>query len=124
MGQFVGQHAGRLFLAEAPQQALRHRNGGVVGIAAGGEGVRLVVLHHVDLGHGQFGLLGQLADQPDQRGRLTLADFSRAVHAQDQLVGVPVGESVHGERQDEGDHQPRFAAKHEADGEKQAGEAG
>ena len=48
----------------------------------------------------------------------------RAVHAQDDLVGVPVAKGVHGERDDEGDDHARLAADHRAERHENRGQKG
>ena len=60
--ELVGEHAAQLVLVDDLQQALRHGDGGVLGVAAGRERVRLRGGADVDGRHRHVGPLGQVAD--------------------------------------------------------------
>ena len=70
----VGQHAAQLLPVAGLEDALGDRDRGVVGVAAGGEGVGLHVGRDVELGHRHAGLGGQLADDAVVLGHLLLGD--------------------------------------------------
>ncbi len=63
MGELVGDHAGDFLAVEHVEQAGRHRDRGVLGIAAGGEGIGLRIVHEIDARHRQPGALRQIAHQ-------------------------------------------------------------
>ena len=56
VGQLVRDHAGDLVAVEQAHQAGGDRDRGVLRVAAGGEGVRLVAADEIDLGHRQPGV--------------------------------------------------------------------
>jgi hypothetical protein len=124
MGQLVGQHPGHLLVAEPGKEPGGRRHRRVPGVAPGGEGVGLVALDEVDLGHGQAGVDAELMDHAHQVGGALPVDLAGAVHPQHQLVRVPIGEQVHAQRQGQGDHHPALAAQQVADGEKEPGHGG
>ena len=70
VAQLMRQHAGDLLAAEMAQQAGGCRDRGVLGVAAGGEGVGLVLVDQVDARHRQAGALGQALDDAVELGRL------------------------------------------------------
>ena len=122
MAELVRQHAGHFLAAEVLQQAGIDRDRGMLGAAAGGEGVRLVLVDQVDLRHRQAGALGQLLDDAVELGRLVGPDLLRVGHAQDHAVAVPVGEEVHAQRHDQRDDQAGLAAEQVADDQEEARE--
>ncbi len=61
MAQLVRHHARDLLAAQVAQQAGGRGHGGMLGIAAGREGVRLVLVDQVDARHRQAGALGEVA---------------------------------------------------------------
>ena len=97
------------------EQAGRHRDGGVLRVAPGREGVGLRVVHHEDARHRQAGALRQLVHHAHQIGRGALVDLLGAVHRQHHLVGVPVGEEVHAGRDQQRDDGAAAAADQVAD---------
>ena len=120
MGELMGEDARQLLVAEDAQQPGGRRDGGVGGIAAGGEGVRLRLVDDIDLRHRQLGPVRQLLDEADEFRCRAGVDPRRAVHAQDELVGVPVGEKVVPRGEDEGDDHARPAAEQKTDARKSA----
>ena len=110
MGQLVRHHAGHFLAAEIAQQAGGRGHGGMLRVAAGREGVRLVLVDQVDARHRQASALRQLVDDIEQLGRVLGPDFLGVGHAQDHLVAVPVGEEVHAQRDDEGDDEAGLAS--------------
>ena len=62
VADLVGQHAAQLVPVEHLEDALGDGDGGVLGVAAGGERVGLHLGADVELRHRHAGLLGQLAD--------------------------------------------------------------
>ncbi len=79
--QLVGDHALELLLVHDLEQTLGGGDGGVAGIAAGGEGVGRRVGDDVDLRHGEVLALGQLSDDAVEGGRGLLVHLLRVVHA-------------------------------------------
>ena len=67
-------------------------------------------------------IVRQLADQPDELRRLGLGDLACAIHRQDDLVGVPIGEQVHAGRDNQRDHSATGAAKRPAERHEQRGQ--
>jgi hypothetical protein len=59
----MGEHAGDLLRREQAHEPGVDGDGGMLRIAPGGEGVGLIVVDHVDLGHRQAGALGEIAHQ-------------------------------------------------------------
>ncbi len=105
------------------QQPRGGRHGGVFRIAPGGEGIGLRIVDHIDLRHRQVRVGGQLLDDAVEAGRAVAIDLARAVHRKHDLVGLPVSEEVHAQRDKERDHHTRLAADHEADEQEQRGQA-
>jgi hypothetical protein len=124
VGQFVGHHAAQLALAEHLQDAGGGRDGGVLGVAAGGEGVGLVFVDDVNLGHRQLGPAGQLAHHVVEVGRAGFVHLLRVVHAQHHLVGEPVGEDVHRAAEDQREEHPGLPADHGADRPEEGDDSG
>ena len=106
VGQLVGHDAADLAPVERHQQAARGGHGGVLRIAAGGEGVRLVLVDHIDFRRRQAGAGGQVLDVggevADQGLGMALVDRLGPVHGEHDLVGVPVADQVHARAQQEG----------------------
>jgi hypothetical protein len=74
--QHVGQHPLQLATVEDGQDALGHRDRGVVEVAAGGEDVRLRAGRHVQPWHGDAGPVGQALDdlvRPGGTGRVEVS---------------------------------------------------
>jgi hypothetical protein len=115
MAEFVGENAGELFVVDARQQPRCHADGGVFGVASGGESVRLGVLHDINLGHRQTGLAGKLTHEMDELRCACLVLFDGAVHRQHHAVGIPVGEEVGAGRKEEGDQHAGRATHEVAD---------
>ena len=124
MGQLVGHHAGHFLSAEVAQQAGGRGHGGMLGIAAGREGVGLVLVDQVDARHRQAGALHQLVDDVEQLRRILRPDFLGVGHAQDHLIAVPVGKQVHAQRGDEGDDEAGLASQQVARHEDEARQRG
>jgi hypothetical protein len=55
VGELVGEDALELRQGQLPEQAGGHHDGGVVGVAAGGEAVGRLVVDHIQVGFGQPG---------------------------------------------------------------------
>ena len=121
VGEFVRHHAGDLLTAEMAQQAGGRGHRGMLGIAAGGEGVGLLLVDHVDARHRQAGALRQALDDAVELGRLVGPDLLGIAHAQDGLVAVPVGIDVHAQRHDQRQHQAGAAAQQVADDQEDGG---
>ena len=101
VGQLVRHHATHFAGIEQAQQAGGGRHGGVLRIAAGGEGVGRVFIDEIDARHGEFGLLGQLLHGLIELGGRRCIHLAGVVHLQHHFVGKPVGEEVgdHGKAQ-------------------------
>ena len=63
MAEFMGHDAGDLVAGEHLQQAGGGADGGMLGVAAGGEGIGLRVVGDIDARHGQVGARGKVADE-------------------------------------------------------------
>ena len=97
VADLVGEHAPQLVPVEDAEDALGHGHGGVVGAAAGGEGVGLLVGGDVQLGHRHARLLRELAHDGVVLGHLLLGDRLGPGGLDGQLVAVPVREAHEGE---------------------------
>ena len=121
--QLVGDDPGQLFAGQQPHQPGGDGHRRMLRIAPGGEGVGLIGMHDVDLGHGQPGARRQLAHQRVELRRGSLVHRLGAIHAQYHLVGVPPRPDVHcaGEHQRH-DHAAlttdQIAQSHEQRGER------
>jgi len=122
MGELMGEHAGDLLRREQPHEPGVDGDGGMLGIAPGGEGIGLIVVDHIDLGHGQSGALGQLADQAIKLRGARLVDLPRAIHGQHHAVGIPIGEEVHRQGEEESDDHALAPGDEIADDEEDPGE--
>ena len=120
VAELVRHHARDLLARQVAQQAGGGRHRGMLGIAAGREGVRLVLVDQVDLGHRQVGALGELLDDAEEFGGGLRPDLLRVAHAQHHLVAVPVGEQVHAERRDQRQHEAGMATQQIADDQHEA----
>ncbi len=115
MADLVRQHPGELLLVHRLHQTGGHRDRGVLGVAAGGEGVRLRILHDIDARHRHACGGGELPHERVELRRRALVDLARAVHGEHHLVGVPIGEEVHRSGNKEGGDHARLAADQEPD---------
>ena len=104
VGQLVRHHATHLAGIEHAQQARGGCHGGVLRVAARGEGVGRILVDEVDARHGQAGPLGQLLHSLVELRRGRRIDLTGAIHLQHHLVREPVGEEI-------GDH--REAQRHD-----------
>ena len=104
MAELVRHDAGDLLARQRLEEAGGGADGGMLRVAAGGEGVRLRVVGDVDARHGQAGAGGEVADDAVELRRAPLVDLAGAGHGEDQLVGVPVGEEVQPGGDQERDH--------------------
>ena len=89
MGKLVRYHAGDFLAAQRFEQARRGGDGGILRIAAGGEGVRLGAVKDVDPRHRQPGARREVADEAVVFGRRLFVDFFCLVHGKDHLVRLP-----------------------------------
>jgi hypothetical protein len=128
VGQLVGHHAADLVAVQQAQQARAGGDGRVGRVAAGGEGVGLLAVDHRDARTRQAGPAGQVLDVgdvlADHRHGVAGVDLDRAVHAQHDLVGVPVREQVHAHGEHQGDQHAGGAADHVAGPDEQRRQAG
>ena len=124
MRELVGEHAGDLLAREHLQQPGRHRDRGVLGIAAGSERIGLRIVHDVDARHRQAGVLRQLAHQAHEIGRGPLVHLLGIVHGEDELVRVPIAGEVHGAGDEQRDDGAALAADEIADPHEQGGQPG
>ena len=122
MGELMAQHAGDLLRRQQAHEAGVDGDGGMLRIAAGGEGVGLIVVDHVDLGHRQAGALGEIAHQGIELRGARLVDLPRAIHGQHHAVGIPIGEEVHRQGDEEGDDHALAPGDEIADGDEDPGE--
>ena len=122
VAQLMRHDAGDLLAAEMAQQAGGCRNRGMFGIAAGGEGVGLLLVDQIDARHRQAGALGEALHDTVELGRLVGADLLRVAHAQHHLVAVPVGEQVHAQGHHQRQYKAGLAAQEVADDQEEAGQ--
>ena len=90
-------------------------------VSPGGKGIRLIVLDDVDLRHRQARLLGKLMHGANKVGRRRFIDLSRAIHRQENAIGIPIGEQVGGGRKQKRNHHPGLAADQKADEKEESG---
>src|SRR3546814_20347812 len=62
------------------------------GVPAGRKGIGMRRIDHINLGHRQARPSRKIPDQRVELGRAVGVDFARVVHAQHDLVGVPIRE--------------------------------
>ena len=102
--ELVGEDAAQLVLGEQFGDPAGDRDRGVLGVAAGGEGVGLVLGDHVEARHRQPGAGRQFADDLVEARRFRLLDRLRPAHLQRQFVAEEVGAEVdqQGDAEEEG----------------------
>ena len=94
VGQFVRNNRRDFARFEPLQKARGDRDRGILRVPTGGEGVGLVGVDEIDFWHRDAGIARQPFDGPVEVGRLPRVDLLGVLHAQHQLVGVPVAEEV------------------------------
>ena len=99
----MGDDAGKLLARQHGDKTRVHGDGGVFRIAARGEGVGLVLVHHIDAGHRHVRTLRQKRDHLHQFRRRGFVDFLRAVGGERQLVRIPVGVKIRARGHEQGD---------------------
>ncbi len=109
----MGQDALHLAALQLVHDAACDGDRGVVGVAAGGEGVHRAVLDDVDLGHRQAGADAEVLDEAVEVAFLCLADLVGARDAERNAVGAEVAE--HDEGRDEDDDDGREAGRQACD---------
>ena len=119
VGELVGDHALELVAVEGAEDAGRRGDGGVLGVAPGGEGVGLVAADQKDPRRRDAGVGGEAADHLVELGGVGAGDGLGAVHAERDLVGVPVGEGVGADGEEQRDHHAAGAADQVADAHEQ-----
>jgi len=124
VGQLVGEDARELAVVHEIEQTGRDRDGGVLGIAAGRERVRLGPVDDVQAGHRQAGPLRERGDDLAEAGELVGAQLAGPVRLQGERVTLPVDEAVHREREHERDDHAGLASEEAADEHEQPGKGG
>ena len=124
MGQLVGDHGGDLAGIEMTQQAGRDGHGSILGIAAGGKGIGLVGLDQVNRGRRDPRLARENVDHVIELRHPGALDRHGILHAQHQLVGVPVADDIGDQGKSQGDHHAAGAADEIAHGHEQRRERG
>ena len=122
VGHLVGQHRRQLLAVEDAADAGGDGHCGVVGAAAGGEGVGRLGVNLVHLRHGQPGEPGLLAHDAVQLGVIALGNRVGLGHAEGNLVAEPVSSHVHDQGEDQRNHDACLAADDSADEDKHHGE--
>ncbi len=115
VGQLVGEDAAQLVLGEEFGDPAGHGDGGVLGVAAGRESVRLVLGDHVEAGHRQTGTGRQFTDDLEEARVVGLLDRLGAAHLQRQFVAEEVGAEVDQQGDAEEERRRRRAADDGAD---------
>ena len=94
-------------------------------VPAGGERVRLGILHDVDLRHGKPRIFRRAAAPCRRAPALRAASTSRAPYMRKhRLVGVPIGPQIHAAGDEEGDDHAGLAADQKSDAHEQRGHRG
>ena len=114
MAELVRDHARQFFRSQPRHQSRCHAHGGVGWIAPGGKRVGLFILRDIDGGHGKSRLRRQLFDDVIKRRFAARIHPARAIHGEQHLVRVPVGQQVDARRHHKGDAHARPAADHGA----------
>ncbi len=104
MRELVGEDAAQLVLGEQLGDPAGDGDGGVLGVAAGGEGVGLVLGDHVEARHRQAGARRQFAHDLEEPRRFGFVDRLGATHRQRQFVAEEVGAEV--DQQGEAEEEP------------------
>lgn len=121
MSEFVRHHTGDFLRAQACAEAGRGGNARVFGITAGGGGILLVILDDIYLRYRQLGIYRQLLNDPIISRCRTAVYFLCGVHSQDNFFGIPIGEPIQRDGNQQGDDHPAFAADQEAIEKEDAG---
>ena len=93
--KLMREHAGKFIAVQSLQKPGRDSDGGTLGVAPRGEGVRLWIVHDVDPRHRQLRLSRQLPHEPIKLGSSTFVRLARAIHGEDHFVRPPIGQQVH-----------------------------
>ena len=109
--ELVRQDTAQLVLVDDLQETLGDGHRGVLGVAAGGEGVRLRRGADVDGRHRQAGTLGEVADDGVELRRLGLGDRLGAGGPDGDLVGEPVRPADEHEREHEPDEEAQLGRR-------------
>ena len=120
--ELVGEDAAQLVLGEQFGDPAGDGDRRVLRVAAGREGVGLVLGDHVEARHRQAGARRQFADDLVEPRRLRLLDRLRAAHFQRQFVAEEVGAEVDQQGDAEEERGRAGAADQRADHDQQAGE--
>ena len=124
VGQLVGNDALQLGLRHVLEDAGRYRHHRVLGIAAGGKGIGLLVRRHRDGRHGKSGLLAKAVDHGIELRRLLGGHDVRPVHLEHQAVGEEVHDEVEETAEYQGDDESAGATEQLADQQEQAEQPG
>jgi len=124
MGELVGHYPLKLIRGKDAQNPVGGGYCSVGGISPGGEGVGALGRDDVDPRHGEAGLQRKPAHHAVKGGMVVLADFAGAVHLEDDLVGKPVGEEIHGQGHEKGEEHAALAADGAPHDDHQHGEEG
>ena len=111
--QLVREHPFEFLVRQHPQHAFRRGDGGVLGVASGGERVGRRIGNHIAARLRQAGAFRQPIHGVEQA--MAGEDFLRVVHAEDNLVREPVRPEVGGDREEESGDHAAGAAEHFAD---------
>ena len=79
------------------------------------------VVDQVDLGHGQIGAGRQVGNNVKEFRGGRPVNLTGTLHAQNHLVGVPIGKEVCACRKQEGEHHAALATYEIANGKEEAG---
>ena len=98
MREFVGEDALEFVPPEPLAQAARDGDGGVLGVAAGGEGVHRGRVDDVQFRHGKAGGDGKFLDDVVELRVVLLGDGARAAHREDRARPRVVADQGHDQR--------------------------
>src|SRR5579864_6025723 len=124
VAKLVRQDAGQLFIIDTFQQSTRDAKRTMFGIAASREGIRLVIVDDVKLGHWKARLACEPSNDMNQRRRAGRFDGVCAVHGQQDFVRIPVSKKVRPGGEQEGDRRASWAPDQITDYEKKASQRG
>jgi hypothetical protein len=122
MGDLMRENPRDLLFGQGAQQAGRDRERRMIRIAAGGKGVRLIALDHIEPWRRNMCPPGKIIHEPSQGGHLRRIDLTRPIHPENDRIGTPIGHEIHGAGENEREDHPASAAQHEADRHEERGQ--
>ena len=122
MRELVREHARELLIVQHAQDARRHGDRCMLGIAPRRECIRHVAFNDGDRRHREARPLREALDEPVELRRILARDFLRAIRPQHHRRTEPVRAEIHRNRNHEHQRSPRRPADRPADRNHDAGE--